>query len=102
MKFFARTEPWADSVDVVAVQDGDGGIRRFVRVTLEVADEIKPGNICAPSITLCRADADMLFNALWDAGLRPHGGYGGTAQVEALKYHLEDMRKLVFVTEAKP
>ena len=52
MKFFARTEPWADSVDVVAVQDGDGGIRRFVRVTLEVADEIKPGNICAPSITL--------------------------------------------------
>ncbi|MEK7125077.1 MAG: hypothetical protein AAB864_01645 [Patescibacteria group bacterium] len=97
MKFYARSEPWADSFDIFIAQESVDGRRNFVNVKLEVGDEIKP-NFIAPgsSIRLTGEEATMLFNALWEAGLRPHGGYGGTAQVEAIKYHLDDMRKLVF------
>lgn len=41
-------------------------------------------------------EAQSLLQALWNAGYRPNNGESTIAHVESLKYHLEDMRKLVF------
>lgn len=40
--------------------------------------------------------AQAILQALWNAGYRPNNGESTKAHVDALKYHLEDMRKLVF------
>lgn len=46
-----------------------------------------------PSMVLEDYDAQSLLQALWDAGLRPNNGESTVAHVDALKKHLEDMRK---------
>lgn len=48
-----------------------------------------------PSVTLSLEDAVSLMTELWNAGIRP-AEVGTTGELAALKYHLEDMRKLVF------
>lgn len=49
-----------------------------------------------PLLSFNQAAAQKLMDSLWDGGIRPSEMRGGTAQHEALKYHLEDMRTLVF------
>lgn len=49
-----------------------------------------------PTFTLSDEETQGLFNQLWQLGFRPKDGTGNSGHVEALKYHLEDMRKLVF------
>ncbi len=43
-----------------------------------------------------RGSLQSLFNQLWNIGLRPKDGTGNSGHVESIRYHLEDMRKLVF------
>ena len=43
----------------------------------------------------------VLIDSLWDAGIRPTKGAGSAGAFDAVKYHLEDMRRLVFKPEAK-
>lgn len=38
-------------------------------------------------------DAQRLLQVLWDIGIRPHGR---EAEMQAVKLHLQDMRRLVF------
>jgi hypothetical protein len=57
---------------------------------------IDPGVYMAPTTSMEGKDLQLLFNELWKAGFRPNDGTGNSGHVEALKYHLEDMRKLVF------
>lgn len=60
-------------------------------------EELKgDGRYVGPSAVLSDEDAQMLMDELWRAGLRPENGEGTDGHVNALKYHLEDMRKLVF------
>lgn len=54
------------------------------------------GEWCPASMELKHDQAQQLMNELWRCGLRPKNGEGTSAQVDALKYHLEDMRSLVF------
>jgi hypothetical protein len=49
-----------------------------------------------PTARMSRTVMQGLFNELWRLGFRPADGTGNSGHVEALKYHLEDMRKLVF------
>lgn len=37
-----------------------------------------------------------MMDELWQAGCRPSQGVGSVGQLESTKYHLEDMRRLVF------
>lgn len=48
------------------------------------------------SLSIDRATAQNLLDGLWNAGFRPRNGEGMNAQVDAIKEHLSDMRKLVF------
>jgi hypothetical protein len=40
--------------------------------------------------------AQQLMDDLWRCGLRPSEGTGSAGALAAVKYHLEDMRKIVF------
>ena len=48
-----------------------------------------------PTFTLSEQAAQILMDELWSAGVRP-SDYGAEGQIEAMKAHLEDMRRLVF------
>lgn len=48
-----------------------------------------------PFIQLNQTEAQILIDSLYDAGLRPSQSTVKKDE-EAIKYHLEDMRKLVF------
>jgi hypothetical protein len=37
-----------------------------------------------------------IMDQLWDLGIRPSNGSGDANAFESVKYHLEDMRRLVF------
>lgn len=74
---------------------------------IEVAEPLvmkrtKRGQITEPCVRLEQNEAQQIFDLLWREGYRPKDGSGNSGHIEALKYHLEDMRKLVFVTEGKP
>lgn len=49
-----------------------------------------------PFMEIGPEQAQELFNKLWQLGFRPKDGTGNGGHIEALKYHLEDMRRLVF------
>lgn len=62
----------------------------------EQVDEESIGSHKEPVIYLAMGDAQALMDELWRAGVRPTEQLNSMAAIEAVKYHLEDMRKLVF------
>lgn len=67
-----------------------------VITNLAITVDNSEGTWKPPAVALSPEEAQILFQALWDAGLRPNNGESSMAHVDAMKYHLEDMRKLVF------
>lgn len=57
---------------------------------------VEIGEISRPAFELDKDEAQDLMNALYQAGVRPTETFDQTSQIESIKYHLEDMRKLVF------
>lgn len=49
-----------------------------------------------PTTVLSRDEMQAMFNQLWKLGFRPMDGTGNSGHIEAMRNHLEDMRKLVF------
>lgn len=49
-----------------------------------------------PTMNIQETEAQVLMDDLWAAGLRPTEGSGSAGAIAAVKFHLEDMRKLVF------
>lgn len=64
-------------------------------VVFESYDSVK-GIPPEPLITLSNEDAQKLLDELWRAGVRPTDQMDSMAAIGAVKYHLEDMRRLVF------
>lgn len=54
------------------------------------------GEIVPSLFTISNEQIQQLMNELWNLGIRPTNGAGDNNAFEAVKYHLEDMRKLVF------
>ncbi len=78
----------------------DGGKRAVV--TNMTIEEVDRHSFIQPSFTLEREEVQALFDQLWQQGYRPKDGTGNSGHVAAIQYHLEDMRKLVFVnTQSK-
>ena len=91
LMFHARFSPEWMSYDVLIRSDTH--VCRPVKFELYEPDD---GLFVDPTLRFDPDDAQRLLQALWDSGLRPNNGEGTSAQVESIKYHLEDMRKLVF------
>lgn len=69
-------------------------------VTALTVEEVKIGGFVEPSFRLESREVQELFDDLWKQGFRPKDGTGNGGHVEAIKYHLEDMRRLVFSASA--
>lgn len=97
LEFRAQALPYGDSVELYARMQRDGKMMVITCDGLNIR-EATPGEIWPKFLSLPMElnAAQSLFDALWSAGLRPNKGEASAAHVEALKYHLEDMRKLVF------
>jgi hypothetical protein len=78
------------------MQNGPRG-ERFV-VNEAIITTVEPGQIVPrPSgFTLDGSEAQVLMDDLWSAGVRPTEGAGTAGSMAAVKFHLEDMRRLVF------
>lgn len=89
----AQREIWTDAIAIrLGIKTGSGfAVAR--PLTMEV---IEPGLMTDPTFRLPFDAAQRLMDELWQAGVKPSQSVGSTGQVEAIKYHLEDMRKLVF------
>jgi len=95
MEWFIATEHFYDNYGVYGRVDG----KMIKQVQFEIDMDYKPGGFTEPMFSLPPEEAQKLMNELWKAGIRPHNGEGTNSQTEAIKYHLEDMRKLVFKKE---
>ena len=58
--------------------------------------EVSPHVVHELSLFIDRTNAQELMDSLWSCGIRPTEGAGSAGALSAVKYHLEDMRKLVF------
>ena len=57
--------------------------------------EVKPGEFIDPTMTLNSQQAQMLMDAMWNAGIRP-SDQGSPGQIAAMKAHTDDLRKIAF------
>jgi len=57
-------------------------------LTLKTVEPADQGLIREPTLSLPHEAAESLFQALWDAGLRPNDGAGGGAEAKALRDHI--------------
>ena len=93
-----RVEAW-QSIPMRAIelhiifQDHKG--KSFVVDDDFTVSELVEGQIYRTPIITKRA-AQELMDSLWSCGLRPTQGEGSAGAFDAVKYHLEDMRKIAF------
>lgn len=86
--------PWGNGAFDVAIVNKLGGSTSYAQPL--VFTDARQGDIIKPAFSIGNDMAQHLFNQLWRAGFRPKDGTGNSGHIEAMKYHLEDMRKLVF------
>jgi len=64
---------------------------------VEVPDPEDSHEVIAPTMTLRRALAQSLMDAMWNSGMRPtKTPVDSTGEIAALKHHLQDMRAIAF------
>ena len=91
---------WDDRVSILALQrDGLGKIAAIVKPVQLTLEKHEAGALIeCGTLELDAESARSLMNALWSAGLRPADFKNPNGEINRLEAHLEDMRRLVFVT----
>lgn len=90
-----QERPWAGKLGIWLQDRAEDGTRRiaapvvFAPVDMGVDDR-------APSAEITHAAAQHLMEQLWRMGIRPRDGEGTMAHVEAMKNHIEDLRRMAF------
>lgn len=92
-------DPSIRGTRIWVVDERQDGIYAFSRSDLKLK-KVEPCEELEPTFVFNRRDGDdflrELSNALVKAGYKPDELKANNQQVVAIKYHLEDMRKLVF------
>lgn len=94
LKWYVEYQLASDAYALRLVDRQEGGTKAVA--TNVVMENIEPGSYVAPFMTMGADEMQTLFNSMWSEGFRPKDGTGNSGHIEAMKYHLEDMRKLVF------
>ena len=92
-KILIHQEPWDYMYQMAIVMDGPSGKSVADQISIT---KLEHGQRITPCASFDRDAAQNLFDELWRLGFRPQDGTGNSGHIEAIKYHLEDMRKLVF------
>jgi len=88
-------ETMCDGIEVRIVNQNK--LKFISKITFEETKVEKPSGQMMPSIVnLPLEHAQYIMDELYKIGIRPTKGQGSIGQLEAVQYHLEDMRKLVF------
>lgn len=93
LKFYINRNIASDSFELYLKRlDRGSGISIATNITFIK----KPDSFVVPPLANLREEeAQNLLEELWKAGFRPKE-VGTAGQLDSVKYHLEDMRKLVF------
>lgn len=108
LKFVAQMHDFRRVIDIVGLTNLDprtGDLCQIALPTEFVLKNIEDVDFDAPrepTFSLDYVGAQSLLDALLAAGVKPSMPADESKQVAALKYHLEDMRKLVFVERPAP
>jgi hypothetical protein len=93
-KFGVQRELWSDNITIRIGYPSENGVFYCAKpITMEATDI---GALIEPCLSLRMEEAQLLMDNMWDAGVRPSQSVGTAGQLDATKYHLEDMRRLVF------
>jgi hypothetical protein len=93
-KFGVQRDIWSDNITVRIGYKSENNIFYVAKpITMEA---VEAGTFMEPCFSLMMEEAQLLMDNMWDAGVRPSQSVGTAGQLDATKYHLEDMRKLVF------
>jgi hypothetical protein len=98
---YLQREMWNDKIGFymyhIPHPSTDGSVEKEVlAITGFTTEPIDEGIMLPKALTLNNTEAQRLMDELWNCGLRPSEGSGSAGQLESVRYHLEDMRKLVF------
>jgi hypothetical protein len=94
---YVRDDGFEGTISIaMTVRHGRGSHSMAKMITME---EKKEGQFISPFLTLQRDTVQNIFNQMWSLGFRPKDGTGNSGHMDAMKNHLEDMRRLVFREE---
>lgn len=94
MKFHAEKQPYGKRIALHVVQEFPSG--QITAATSLTFVSVAEGEFYPQAaLSLTNDEAQMLIDALWDAGLRPSEGSGSAGAMLATQQHLADMRQLV-------
>jgi hypothetical protein len=92
----AQSAPWRNAVELyIATEDKKTRVKEVILERIE-----DTGMAYEPSFQMNMDAAQALMDDLWQAGLRPTEGTGSAGALRAVERHLEDMRTLVFKSNA--
>lgn len=87
INFHVEKQIWTDKIAI--------RMRKGKEIATSITfEELPPGQISDPIISLYSDEAQDLMDRLYAVGIRPSAAAGSAGQLDAVKYHLEDMRKL--------
>ena len=91
MLFRVERHDWGNKVCLYAAAGGE--TRAYAEPVVFAESNT---DCCAPFLELNPEAAQRLVDELWASGLRPSRHTDEASKIDAVQYHLEDMRKLVF------
>lgn len=93
MKILTNKAEWSNTLQI-AIVDERNGVRYVAQpLTMEKVDE--NSFIAQPTLELDVGSLQAFIDSLWEQGHRPTQTKGTKGELESVRYHLEDMRKLV-------
>lgn len=98
MRFRAICRDFMNDVAILSYRpDADDKMRCIAKpVVLEFAERDLGTPIGEPTWQLHIDEARSLMTALWEAGVRPNGVSDKSEVLNAMKEHLEDLRRVAF------
>ena len=92
LQVFVKAHPWSDGFDVYVLSKRSDG--NFI-LNGDVWSEAKEGDEHKPTFRLTSEMAKLLTEALLSKGVRPDEESRNEGRLEATRYHLEDLRKML-------
>ena len=90
LRFHAQYAPWSQTFELYVINEN-------VVLRVETPAEL-PADLSErqpPTMNLTEGETQLLFDALWKAGLRPSAGRDINAIVTAKEEHLADLRGIL-------
>jgi hypothetical protein len=82
--------------DLHILNSAEGAAKRSIATSILFKD-VEPGASYEPVLRVNPEEAEQLMTELWNSGVRPKNIQNLSGELNAVKYHLEDMRKLAKV-----